>query len=494
MELLNTLVAGVCSACAASPDARRGEVRYCMADIGMSALSLLFMQPESFLSYQCSQEEGRKTSNCRTLFGMAAVPTGNHIRAMLDPVHPSHLQPVFDQVLNVLHRRGSLAPFGRLGGRVLVALDGTEYFCSQKLACPQCLTRTRANGKTESYHAMLAATVVAPGHAMALPLMPEFIARQDGAEKQDCERNAAKRWMSTHGERLKDLRPIYPGRTSRFDLGDDLFACQPFAEAIRAPGSDFLFTAKLSSHKALYDFMQGATLDERTTTQKTAGKRLTCRYRWFKDAPLRDGRDAMPVNWVGVTITDAKGKATYNSAFVTSLPITPDTVAEIVACARARWKIENESFNVIKSNGYHLEHNFGHGQQHLAMLFATLNLLAFAIHTVCDCLEQLWIDARTAKRARTRFFEHLRTKTAYMVFPDWATLMQTLIDANPRPTSQHKLPSDGPVRNQLRIAGELGWGLLDASAGDRVTRPLSVDTHPDGYAKRLNMASGCRSA
>jgi len=340
-------------------------------------------------------------------------------------VHPSHLQPVFDQVLDVLHRRGSLAPFGRLGGRVLVALDGTEYFCSQKLACPQCLTRKRANGRTESYHAMLAATVVAPGHAMALPLMPEFIARQDGAEKQDCERNAAKRWLAAHGGRLTHLRPIY--------LGDDLFACQPVAEAIRAAGGDFLLTAKPSSHKALYDFMQGATPDERTVTQKAAGKRLTHRYRWFTDAPLRDGGDAMPVNWVGVTITDAKGKATYNSAFVTSLPITPDTVAEIVACARARWKIENEGFNVLKSNGYHLEHNFGHGKQHLAMLFATLNLLAFAIHTVCDCLEQLWITARTAKRTRTRFFEHIRTITAYLVFPDWATLMQTLIDSKPPP-------------------------------------------------------------
>jgi len=434
MELLDTLLAGVRSACAAFPDARRGDVRYSMADIGMSAFSLFFMQSESFLSYQRSLEEGRKTSNCRTLFGMAAVPTDNHIRAMLDPVHPAHLQPVFDQVLGTLCQRGGLAPFGRLGGRVLVALDGTEYFCSQKLACPQCLTRKRANGRTESYHAMLAATLVAPGHAMALPLMPEFIAPQDGAEKQDCERreprgsldNAAKRWLAAHGGRLEHLRPIY--------LGDDLFACQPVAEAIQAAGGDFLLTAKPSSHKALYDFMQGATLDERTITQKTAGKRLTCRYRWFKDAPLRDGRDAMPVNWVGVTITDAKGKATYNSAFVTSLPITPDTVAEIVACARARWKIENESFNVLKSNGYHLEHNFGHGKQHLAMLFATLNLLAFAIHTACDCLEQLWIDARTAKRARTRFFEHLRTITAYMIFPNWATLMQTLIDSKPPPS------------------------------------------------------------
>ena len=103
---------------------------------------------------------------------------------------------------------------------------------------------------------MLAATIVAPGHAMALPLMPEFIAPQDGAEKQDCERNAAKRWLATHAARVKDLRPIY--------LGDDLFACQPIADAITAAGGDFLLTAKPSSHKALYDFMDGATLEERT--------------------------------------------------------------------------------------------------------------------------------------------------------------------------------------------------------------------------------------
>ena len=67
------------------------------------------------------------------------------------------------------------------------------------------------------------------------------------------------------------------------------------------------------------------------------------------------------------------------------------------------------------------------------MLFAALNLLAFAIHTACDGLEQRWIDARTAKRAHTRFFEHIRTITAYLVFPDWTTLMQTLIDSKPPP-------------------------------------------------------------
>lgn len=425
MDIASTLIDQVRAACAGFPDGRRGDVRYSIADIGLSAFSLFFMQSESFLSYQRALEEGRKASNCRTLFGMAAIPTDNHIRAMLDPVHPSHLQPAFDAVLEALRRGDGLAPFRRLGGRVLIALDGTEYFCSQKLGCPQCLTRKRANGKVESYHAMLCATMVAPGHAMVLPLMPEFVAPQDGAGKQDCERNAAQRWLAAHADRVKDLQPIF--------LGDDLFACQAVVDAMVAAGGDVLLTAKPASHRALYDFMDGASAEERKLRQKVAGRWLTYRYRWFNQVPLRDGADARLVDWVGVTVADAKGKTTYQGAFVTTLAVTGDNVAEIVACARARWKIENESFNVLKSNGYHLEHNFGHGKKNLAMMFAALNLLALAIHTVCDCLERRWIEARTAKGARKRFFEHIRTITAYLVFPDWPTLLLTLIDSKPPP-------------------------------------------------------------
>ena len=126
------------------------------------------------------------TSNCHSLFGMTRIPTDNHIHAMLDPVHPSYLQGAFDAALATLEDHGGLKPFQRLSGRCLIALDGTEYFCSQKLGCPNCQTRKRSNGRIESYHSMLAASLVAPGHARVLPLMPEFIARPDGVEKQDC--------------------------------------------------------------------------------------------------------------------------------------------------------------------------------------------------------------------------------------------------------------------------------------------------------------------
>lgn len=218
-------------------------------------------------------------------------------------------------------------------------------------------------------------------------------------------------------------------------------------------GGDFLFTAKPDSHKTLYDFMKVATFNELSITRKEGAKKLTYRYRWFSGAPLRDGKDALTVDWLGVTISDAKGKVTYDSAFVTSLTVTRENVTEIAACARARRKIENESFNALKNNGCHLKHNFGHGKQKLAMLFAAMNLLAFAFHTVCDCLEELWIKAREAKRARKRFFEPIRTITAYLVFPDWRTLMTTLINSKPPPKSKNKFWRERKWRGRVRIAG-----------------------------------------
>ena len=152
--------------------------------------------------------------------------------------------------------------------------------------------------------------------------------------------------------------------------------------------------------------------------------------------PLRDGLDAMAVNFIALTATGAKGKVIYKSAFVTSLRITKANAAEIAVCARARWKIENETFNVLKNNGYCLEHNFGHGTNRLAMLFAAMNLLAFAFHTVCDILEARWRDARNAKGSRKRFFEHIRTLSAYLVFPSWAVFLETLIASKPPPQLQ----------------------------------------------------------
>jgi len=202
VNALACLISALKDVCAGLPDRRKGQRRdgeYSMADIGLSAFSVFFMGSPSFLAHQRALEEGQGRSNCQTLFGMTAIPSDAYIRLMLDGASPMAFDPLF---FKAIETEGVLTPFQRLGGRTLIALDGTEHFCSRKIHCRCCSTRRRSDGGTEYFHSFLGASIVAPGHTRVLPLPPEFVAPQDGTEKQDCEPNAAKRWLARHGPTL----------------------------------------------------------------------------------------------------------------------------------------------------------------------------------------------------------------------------------------------------------------------------------------------------
>jgi len=387
---------------------------------------VFFMQSPSFLAHQRQFEEAHGRSNCASLFGIAKIPSDNHIRDMLDPASPALLHPAFAETVEQLRRiDGSLDVFRRLGGHVLIALDGTEYHCSRKIHCQHCSKRVRGQSGTEYYHSMLAATLVAPGHDKVVPLEPEFIVPQDGAEKQDCENRAAKQWLATHGQRYAALDPVY--------LGDDLFSRQPLCQAVLDAAGHFIFVCKPSSHSLIQEYLTGADLPVLEETVKPGKQRFIHRHRWLHDVPLRDGRDAMRVNWFEIEIVNDKGETTYRNTFVTDLPVGPDTVVELAACGRSRWKIENETFNVLKTKGYNLEHSFGHGKQNLAAILVSLNLLAFAMHTVCDIGDELWRNARAKLGPRYNFFSKLAAITTYLLFPSWDDLLLTLAFAKPPP-------------------------------------------------------------
>lgn len=435
MRALETLLGTLRRCLEGFPDKRRGlNVVYPMADIGTAAFSVFFMQSPSFLSHQRRLEAGHGRSNCATLFGLSKIPSDNHIRAMLDAASPDLLHPVFAETVDLLRRSaGGLDDFRRLGDRLLIALDGTEYHCSKSIHCQHCSRRLRGKAKgkgksereTEYFHAMLAASVVAPGHDKVIPLEPEFVVPQDGADKQDCENAAAKRWLAAHGRRYAELGAVF--------LGDDLFSRQPLCEAVREVGGSFIFVCKPASHGLIQEYLNGVELPTLDVTVRRGRKRSTHRHRWLTGVPLRDGKDSLRVNWFEIEIRNAKGETTYRNSFVTDLPVGPDNVVELAACGRARWKIENETFNVLKNKGYNLEHSFGHGKQHLASVLVSLNLLAFAMHTVCDIADELWRKARQKLGPRYNFFNMLSAVTIILIFPSWQDLLMTLAFAKQAP-------------------------------------------------------------
>jgi hypothetical protein len=195
---------------------------------------------------------------------------------------------------------------------------------------------------------------------------------------------------------------------------------------VRAVGGHFLFVCKPDSHPTLTEYLAGVAIEQRVVIVKRGKLRYTYTYRWMCDLPLRDGKDAMRVNWLAIEITGPDGQVTYRNSFVTDLAVDRHTVVELIACGRARWKIENETFNTLKTKGYNLEHNFGHGEANLAAVLAVLNLLAFAFHTVADLAEPLWRKARAVTHTRIGFFNVMRALTVYIVFASWAQLLKII--------------------------------------------------------------------
>ncbi len=409
----------------ALPDRRTGDnTRYSMEDIGMAAFSVFFTQSPSFLTHQQTMQKNKGQSNAQSLFEIKEIPSDNHIRDTLDPVAPEKLFPLYDEVYEQMRQEGLLEGFrGGVGGTVLIALDGTWYGSSQKIHCSQCSCLEHTNGEITYYHSAVTPVMVAPGRPEAIPLRPEFITPQDGHTKQDCEIAAAKRWLEKNGATYCPLKATL--------LGDDLYAHQPTCRRVLLYDFHFIFTCKPNSHKTLSDWVALLKPNQglQTLTLRVKNRALwdTYTYRYANQVPLAEGEDALKVNWCELIVTNSKGKVLYRNGFITDFKITDENVAAIVASGRARWKIENENNNTLKTKGYHLEHNFGHGKKNLSSFLATLNILAFLYHTFLSFADENYRRIRADLPTRQTFFDDVRALLRYILFPNWDALMDFMM-------------------------------------------------------------------
>jgi len=405
------------------PDERFGDnIRYSMPDVAMGAFSVFFTQSPSFLDAQRTLQITKGCNNTLTLFGMVQIPSDNHIRNLLDKVPPRYLYPMFSAIVASLNESGHLEPYRSINRDLLIAMDGVQYFSSSAIHCPNCNSKVHKNGTTTYSHTVITPVIVASDNSRVIPLEPEFITPQDGHEKQDCENTAGKRWLQQYGAYYSTL-----GATI---LGDDLYCKQPLCEAILAEGLNFILVCKPDSHQTLYQWieeLQAAQAVNTLTVTRRKGKRsFTDSYRWANQVPLRDGDDALLVNWCELITTDHDGKIVYKNTFATNHTITSDNVADVVRDGRARWKVENENNNTLKTKGYHLSHNFGHGKQYLSSLLATLNILAFSFHTLLEMFD-LYYQLIRQFLPRKVFFDDIRALTRYQCFDNWQALMMFMV-------------------------------------------------------------------
>jgi len=216
-------------------------------------------------------------------------------------------------------------------------MDGTEYFASSQIHCPHCSTRHLKSGETQYFHSVVTPVIVCPTQSHVIPLVPEFVVPQDGHDKQDCENAAAHRWLLKYGERYSALNMTI--------LGDDLYCHQPLCQQILAQQFNFILVCRPQSHTTLYDHLEGIALPTVTIKRWTGNVEETYTYRYLKGVPLKDGDDALLVNWCELTVSHGDGKVVYKNSFATNYLISDDTVVQIVLAGRTRWKVENENNN-----------------------------------------------------------------------------------------------------------------------------------------------------
>jgi hypothetical protein len=415
------------------PRASSNATKYSVADAVLGAFAMFFMQCESFLEHQRQMQSRRGKDNAQTLFGLAQIPTNNQIRNILDGIAAPLLFGVFEWVFAALRRGGHLQGYERINQTLLVGIDGTDYYSSQKVCCEKCSSRVHRTGSVTYFHRAILPVIVAPGKEQVIALAPEFITPQDGSEKQDCEQAAAKRWVRSHAADFD------PGSITL--LGDDLYSRQPLCELCLQQGFHFIFVCLPDSHSSLYEWITFLDANgEVQTVQQIQGQgrqRTLAEYRFVNRVPLRETQPALEVNWCEVVITKvADGSVVYRNAFISDHEITTTNVAEVVEDGRARWKTENESHNVLKTKGYHLEHNFGHGKQQLSMILLTLNLLAFLFHTVLHLVDLPYQQIRQQRGTRKGFFNDIQALTKYFLFDSWQQLIASMLpDSDPRMTA-----------------------------------------------------------
>src|SRR5919199_6857428 len=378
----DALFSVVRSGFAAIPDYRLSDTEISLTNALMSAFALFSLKSPSLLAFDKHRVEG----NLETIYAIDHVPCDTQMREILDPVSPESVRPQFKSIFGQLQRGKALESMMFLDDYYLLALDGTEYFSSKTIHCASCLQKVHRNGSITYYHQMLGAALVHPDQRAVIPLMPEPIIKQDGTGKNDCERHAAKRFIAK-------LRQDHPHL--KFVVTEDsLSANAPHIETLHAHGLHYILGVKDGDHAYLFAQVQTAEQAGRVTYyerhDRAAG--IIHRFRFVNDVPLNASHVDLRVNFIAYWEVGAT--KVQHFSWVTDLRVSKRNVFHLMRGGRARWKIENETFNTLKNQGYHFEHNYGHGEQHLSVVFAMLMMLAFLVDQAqqlcCALFQAVW--------------------------------------------------------------------------------------------------------
>jgi hypothetical protein len=383
-----------------------------LADCLMSGLAIFGLKFPSLLQFDQSKEEKRIKHNLGKLYGIKQAPCDTYLRERLDPVEPFMLRKSFKSVFSQLQRGKALEQFSYIDGHYLLSLDGTGYFNSHKVHCSSCCEKKYYDGTIAYYHNMLGAVLIHPDYKEVIPFPPEAIQQQDGNNKNDCEQNAAKRI-------IENIRREHP-HLKLIVVEDALSATGPHIMALKQHKMKFIIGCK-SSQNYLFKYRKDLVteydiLDENGTQHS---------FQFANNVPLNESNPDIKVNVLDYYEINPSGKKRHFT-WVTDLSLTEKSVYKIMRGGRARWKIENETFNTLKNQGYYFEHNYGHGYKNLTTVFAYLMMLAFLIDQVQQLCCALFKAALQFSKSKIRLWEKIRGYFILYSIDTWEQLYEAI--------------------------------------------------------------------
>jgi len=401
------------------PAPRASDVRMSLADALMSGFAMFSLKDPSLLAFDDRRKDETKLKNLKRMYHINAVPCDTQMREMLDEVTPEELSPLYTEIFRQAQRGKVLEKFVFLEGCYLLSVDGTQYFSSKKVHCPSCLEKTNSKtGEVTYSHQMLGAAIVHPDFQEVLPVFPEPIEKQDGENKNDCERNAGKRF-------LEQFRKAHP-HVQVIIIEDGLSSNAPHIRELKTHNMHFILGVKPGDHEFLFQQVDRAAQTGQVTEHTVRLDTVTHRFRFLNQVPLNTSNQDVLVNFLEYWEIQDDGTIQHFS-WVTDLEITRENAFQLMRGGRARWKIENETFNTLKNQGYHFEHNYGHGEKHLSVVFALLMMLAFLVDQVLQWACQLFRAVWQKEGSKTRMWEHLRALFYSLEFDSMVDIFRALL-------------------------------------------------------------------
>lgn len=407
-------------------DPRTGNVGISLTDVLMSGFAMFSLKDPSLLAFDERRQQG--DPNLTTVYGIERAPCDTQMRDILDEVDPGLLRPAFKRVFSQLQRGKVLEQMRFLDRYYLLSGDGTGYYYSTKIGNEICLQKKPSGSTTTVYHQQFyGAALVHPDFREVIPFCPEPIVKQDGKTKNDCERLAARRFLT-------NLRKDHPHLPVVL-VEDALHSNAPHIRDLQAHNIRFILGAKENDHQYLFDKVyeeEAAGRGTNITIDDPLDPKKRHNYFFVNGVPLNKSNPDMLVNFLEyweITLDDDGNEIPSKEkhfGWVTDLEISADNVHDIMCAGRARWKIENEVFNTLKNQGYHLDHNFGLGKKHLSLVFMTLTMLAFMVDQTLQLCCGLFRSALAKAQSKRAFWEAMRSIFHWFEIDSMETLLKQM--------------------------------------------------------------------